>query len=569
MPVPLRPKVYDLLVAIIKAGGTMATKEYLMKEVWPDTVVTDNSLTVAICALREALDDKGELITIPGHGYRFLADVKEFPSMPATSTPFGERQNVHNTLEPLFSTLAILPFNTIGVKRGGRQLEMGLAESLITRLSRFSQIKVRPAFAFAMNPLRRDPCDVGRELNVETILTGSIQWHDNRIRVTVELVQSRTGISFWAEKFDEEITDLFSMQDLMSERIAHALVSMLNSHIQRQRSDPYTENREAYRAYLKATYFCNKRTEASLRLGLKYFADAVRLDPGFALGHVGIADCYLLQAIYCALPASDLWCKAKAAAMKALEIDHNLAAAHASLGYAHLNSWNWDDAAREMDRALELDPSNATAHHWYSDYLAALGKLDGAVLEMQAALEIDPLSLAVNTNLGLMLLFSGQYENAMAQLKETLKLDPDFAHAHVVLGEVYAQCGQYEEAIKEFRRARRDGDCAFASAEEGYTLALAGRSNQAKQVIKAMANSEENGRPRPESFALVYAGLGHLVQAFLWLERAFSYRSSSLVYLRVMPGFKGLQYDPRFEDLLNRMGLAAGPAASALHAIID
>lgn len=567
-PVALRPKLYDLLIALIQRRGQLAEKEYLIGQVWPDTAVTDNSLTVAIWDLRNTLGNRDQLVTIPGRGYRFLAPICQLPRT-GTASALHEAEHPASSGPCSLFRLAVLPFVTLSPQRDPC-LEMGLADAIITRLSRLSQVKVRPSCAVAKYHLRRLPDDVGdigRKLLVDMLLTGYVQRKDDKLRVTVQLVRVDNGVALWAGKFDAKAKDFFSLEDSISEGVAQALTHTVGLGERHQLSKWYTENSEAYRAYLKARHFFDKRTDKDLQTSFQYLSAAVRLDPGFALAYVGLADYYILQGIYCAQPADTLWSRAKAAAVKALSIDDSLAAAHTSLGYACAHAWEWKAAACELQAALELDPHSASAHHWYADYLAAVGRVDMAVAEMHRALELDPLSLMTNTNLGLMLFYAHRYREATAQLKETLAIDPGFVQAHLVLGEVHAQAGRFGDALEEVRAAQDAGEHLYARAAEGYVLALAGQLGDVHRIVDELNNYAHGSYLPPETLALVYTGLGDRAQAFRWLERAFAARSPWLVYLKVIPAFQSLKPDPRYSDLLRRLGLedttVVGPGSRA------
>jgi Tfp pilus assembly protein PilF len=382
-------------------------------------------------------------------------------------------------------------------------------------------------------------------------LEGSIQRAGDRVRVTVQLVSVRESRPLWAHTFDEQLTDIFTVQDSISAQVAQALTLKLTGEEQRLLAKRYTQNVEAYQAYLRGRYFWNKRNEESLNKSIVYFNEAIARDPAYALAYAGLADAHSVIGFYQfgKLPPQESFQKAKAAALKALEFDDSLAEAHASLALA-VGDVDQDDAAaeREFKRAIELNPNYATAHHWYSDFLALSGRHTEAMNEIKRALELDPLSLVINATLGERLYQARQYDEAIAHLRRTLEMDSNFGPAHYLLGLALEQKGFYDEAIAELSKARTlSGNNPWMVSALGHTLALSGRKADAQRVLGELRELEKARHVTPYDFAVVYQGLGQSEQAVEWLQKLPKDKIRRA--LKDDPRMDALQQDQRFQKL--------------------
>jgi DNA-binding winged helix-turn-helix (wHTH) protein/TolB-like protein/Tfp pilus assembly protein PilF len=412
-------------------------------------------------------------------------------------------------------SIAVLPFRPLGMAASDDYLGLGMADALITKLSNIRQISVRPTSAvvkFASSGGQTDPIAAGRELNVDSVLEGSIQRAGDRMRVTVQLVSVRESRPLWAHTFDERLTDIFAMQDSISAQVAQALTLKLTGEEQRLLAKRYTENVEAYQSYLRGRYFWNKRNEEALARSIAYFDEAIASDPGYALAYAGLADAHSVIGFYQfgKLPPEQSFQKAKTAALKALELDDTLAEAHASLALS-VGDVDADDAAaeREFKRAIALNPNYATAHHWYSDFLASTGRPAEAMLEIRRALELDPLSLVINATLGERLYHERKYDEAIAQLRKTLEMDADFGPAHYLLGLALEQKNLYDEAVSELNKARAlSGNNPWMVSALGHTLALNGKRNEALRVLEELRQLSKSRYVTPYDYAVIYQGLG-------------------------------------------------------------
>jgi tetratricopeptide (TPR) repeat protein len=404
-----------------------------------------------------------------------------------------------------------------------------------------------------------DPVAAGRELQVDLVLEGSVQRCDDRIRVTVQLVGVSEGASLWGARFDEKVTDIFAVQDSIAERLAAALVPRLTEDERRRLTARDTTDVEAHDWCVKGRYYLARRTDEALRKAIGQFEQAIARDPKYALAYAGLADCHtiLSSAGYDARAhvASE---SARAAAVKAVEIDDGLAEAHTALALVRFRlDWRWLDAEMEFTRAIELNPGSAAAHHFFALYLAAMGRSVEALAAIRRAQALDPLSLIINAAAGRILHFARAYTDAIEQYGATLDLDADFPDAHMNLGMTYLEVGRTEEAIRELKRASDlSGRRWLMLAVLGYAYAVSGLESEARRSIDELEQAAERGDVSPMLLTYPYAGLGESDLALRWLERSFEERSGLLIYLKVEPMFDRLRGNARFTALMRRLRLA-------------
>lgn len=538
--VPLTTKAFETLLYLVGRSGTVLEKDELLGAVWPDAIVEENNLTQAISSLRRAFgESRAEhryIMTVPGRGYCFVADVRT--RQPHSETPTA----------PASRTMAVLPFQPLVAEYRDPALELGMADSLIARLGG-REIIVRPVTSVRKYvESDQDPLAAGRELGVELVLGGSIQRREDSIRVTVRLVNTADGTSLWTGIFDEKLTDIFAVEDAIANKVAAALAMRLGIEEQKHLSKRHTENVGAYQSYLKGRFHWNKRGPQDLRRAIEHFKQATALDPSYALAYAGLADAYTLLA-NAGSPAHEIMPKALAVARTAVSLDDNLAEAHAALGnviiYYH---YDFVGAEREEKRAIELNPSYATAHHWYSELLMGLGRHDEALAEIRWALEIDPLSLILNRQYGASLLFARQYDAAIEQMKKTVELDANFAVGHSTLSVAYRMKGDYAESVEELAR--------FQELIGGEQTAALMRESFAKggweEFLRAMTDERRPANLTPYNVATFHAALGEKDRAFVELNKSYRNREAILGLLKVDPRFDSLHDDPRFEDLARR-----------------
>ncbi len=476
----------------------------------------------------------------------------------ATSGYFFLRGKSTPAADPVSTkAIAVLPFKPINAEGQNEYLELGMADALITKLSHMSQVIVRPTssvrkFAGA----GQDALAAGRELGVGSVLEGSIQRLDDRIRVTVQLVSVRDGATLWAANFDEGFTDVFAIEDSISTQVARALRLQLTSEEQKRLLKRYTENSQAYELYLKGRYFWNKRTEQGFAIAIENFNQAIDKDPNYALAYAGLSDCYALMSVWGALSANEALPKARAAAVRATELDDELAEAHTSLAFAMwIYDRDWTGAETAFQQAIQANPRYPTAHHWYAYFLAARGRFDEAIAQIKQARLLDELSPSINTDVGEIYCWTRHYDEALAQLREVLKTEPNFAPARNILGMTYIKVGRFAEGVTELETARRLDDGARVLSALGCAYGISGQRDKAQRITAELKELANHRYISPFSRALVYAGLGEKDEAFAWLEKAYHEHSDSIVILKVYPWLDPLRSDPRFADLMRRVGL--------------
>jgi len=473
-----------------------------------------------------------------------------------------------DTGDPASRALAVLPFQVLRVEEKSDEfLGMGMADAIITKLSNIHRIMVRPTSSVIKYfDGTHNIMAAGHELNVSYVLDGRIQRAGDRIRLTVQLVRMRDGVPIWATKFDENYTDLFTVEDSISEQVATALIPHLTGEERELLLRHETENTDAYQTYLKGRYFWNRFNDEDLQKALEHFREAIHLDPNYALPYVGIADYFNWAAIYSIGAPHDYFPQAKQAAIKALELDDSLAEAHAALAFTTLiYDWDWQGAEARFKRALELNSNYAPAHQWYSNLLAAQGRFDEAIAEIKRAQQINPLSLMDATIGGWTYYHARQYESALAEVKRAHEMDRTFGNGYTVLSLVYEEMGQHETAIEMAHRAQEfmEGS-AVPLWPLGYALARSGRQDEARAIAEKLNSLSSQVYISSYYRALVYTGLGDREQAFKFLEDAYEKRDEWLIWLGTEPKLDDLRSDPRFHSLLKRVGLTGNESERAL-----
>lgn len=565
-PVSLQPKVFETLLALVENSGRLVEKNELISRLWPDTFVEEVTLARNISDLRKALGESSAehkyVETVPKAGYRFVANVTQVGA--GETAVFVRRRTssrvvveVENDSAPALQSIAVLPFRLLAGGVDNEYLGPGLADALITRLSTIRRIRVRPTSAVLRYVgLMPDPVVAGRDLGVDSVLEGSIQSSDERIRVTVQIVSAHDGASLWAGKFDEKLTDIFSVEDSISEQVAAALMLRLTGEEKKLLTRRYTHSTEAYQLYLRGRFFWYKRTEKGMRKGIEYFNQAIEEDPAYAAAYDGLSDSYTLLAIRGMIPPKEGFEKAKAAAAKALEIDGTLGEAHASLAHVSLHDWDWSGLEEIFKRAIDLNPAHAIAYHWYAEYLAAMKRFDDAIDTVKQALKIDPLSPIISLTMATAYYQARRYDEAIEALLKGLEIDPNHSSLRSKLAEAYLQKGIYETAVNEMQEAvSLSGRSTERLAGLGRIYAAAGRSSQAREILDELYQLSKEKYVSPYCVAMVYAALAENDTAFAWLEQAYEERNPNLIELNTEPAFDGLRPDTRYGNLAQRIGL--------------
>lgn len=453
--------------------------------------------------------------------------------------------------------IAVLPFVNISSDSKDEYFADGLTEELIANLTKIGGLRViARTSVMRFKKTEKGIGEISNELNVGTVLEGSVRIAGSKLRVTAQLIDAASEEHLWVENYDKEMADVFAIQSDIAQRVAGALkIRLLSSEIEGV-SSRASANVEAYTMYLKGRYHWNKRSEAGLTAAISHFEQAIQKDPGYALAYAGLADCYSLMGLYAFREPSSVYPKAREFATKALEIDDSLAEAHASMGELLMQYYHdWEYAESSLLRAISLNPNYSTAHMWYATRLQALGKAEESLVEEKRALELDPLSMIVNTDLARTYYLARRYDEAMEQYRKTIEIDPTFALAHKGLADVYAVTGKFDEAIKQIEKALElSAGSLFIRDDLGYIYALSGKSEAAREIIKELQAASSRQYVPPYGIALIYFGLGEKDLGFEWLGKAYRARSF-MSSINLDPKFDGVRGDPRFVSILGDVGL--------------
>lgn len=599
----------ELLLSLVQLQGQLVTREQLVEKIWGKDVYldTDNSINGAIRKIRQVLKDDPEeprfIQTITGRGYRFIAPVSspdaepvavaEVPESPVREharrdsagrfTPLrvlaisifvtvivliaawgAYRQWFEFPVPPVRSggrgMLAVLPFENLTGDAGQEYFSDGMTEEMITQLGSLDPehmgVIARTSVMHYKHSQEQLP-QIAGELGVEYVLEGSVRRDGDRVRITAQLIQMKDQTHLWAREYDREAKNVLVMQSEIAGEISGEIQNALGEHrpiapVSQPILSP--EALEAYNLYLKGQYFWNKRTVEGFEEAIGYFRQATDKNPNDARAYAGLADSYALIGGYAGTPAADSVPQARAAALRALQLDDNLPEAHAALALVVQNhDYDWQTSEKEFRRAIELNPNYATGRHWYAEHLAWLGRFDEALRESERARELDPLSLIIAADNGAILYYSRQYDRAIAQFNAVRELDSGFPRSSLIF-EAYVQKGMLAEA-EAFEKGCA-GAFPWCLSNRAYTYGRAGKQTQAEKELRKLLASNEREPVDPIVMVPAYIGMGNNDQAMAWLERAFTQHSSGLTGLKVDPIYDPLRGDPRFQNLLRRVGLA-------------
>jgi serine/threonine-protein kinase len=463
--------------------------------------------------------------------------------------------------EGAIDSIAVLPFENQNHDANTDYLSDGVTESIINSLTQIPNLRViARGSSFRYKGRDADPVAVGHELGVRAVLTGRLLQRGDNLTVSAELVDVRDNKQLWGDQYQRKISDLLAVQREIATEISGSLRLKLSAPEQTRITKRYTDNPEAYQLYLQGRFYWNKRTEGANKKALDYFQEAIAKDPTYALAYTGIADSYSLESMHIdvgSLSPSEAAPKAKAAAMKALEMDDSLSEAHTSLAFIKLIfDWDFTGSETEFKRALALNPNDAAAHHWHSHLLMAIGRTQESLAESKRALELDPLGLIINVHLGWHYLNAHEYDLGINQLQKALEMDPNFGVGHWYLGLCYEQKGKYAEAESELRKAQDLlKENPAITADIGHLYAVSGRKDQALKLIQELSDLAKRKYVSSYNVGLIYFGLGEKDHGFEWLENAYRERSDMLVYLNADSRLADVHADPRFADLAKRVGL--------------
>ena len=581
----------------------------------------DHSLNTAIMRLREALGDSSEnprfIETLPRHGYRFIAPVEEVagseqskkdenavnsapefqpPEVESATVGLGLPTQPNRQLSPSrklvligflgtaaltlsmlatrylrsatagknqpaqITSIVVLPFENLSGDVDQQYFTDGMTDELIAHLAKIRSLRViSRTSSMEYKRTQKSLSQIAHDLNVNAVVEGTVLRAGDRVRITAELVQVATDGHLWADTYESPLGDILTLQNQVASAIANQIRISLTPEEQQQLASTRPVSAESYENYLKGRYYWNKRSEESLKKAIEYFQLATEKDPHYALAFAGLADSYSIigSTIVGTVPSREVAPKAKAAALKALELDSNLAEAQTSLATVRFNyDWDWAGAATGFQRAIELNPNYATAYQRYSLYLMAMGRTEESLSAMNRARELDPLSISTNFSLGWRHYMARQYDQAIEQLQNTLDMDPNFALPRMVLGKTYEQKGSYQQAIPELQKAASiSNDSPLMLGALGHAYGVAGRSEDAEEVLTQLQEQSKKHYVSPYYVAMVYAGRGENEKAMDWLEKAYQDRSNGLVFIKVDPQLDSLRSNPRFRGFLRRLSL--------------
>ena len=602
-----------LLQILLEHPGEVVTREELRTRVWTDESFGDfdQAVNIAIAKLRSALGDSAEsprfIETLPKRGYRFIADVSvvdadarpKKPESMASDVPaankdedklVGFRLPVAPKRQPwptrwiiaalaillslpilavwLFRSrgsapagirsLAVLPLDNLSGDVSQNYFADGMTDELITDLAQISALRViSRTSVMAYKGARKPLPQIARELKVDAVVEGSVLRSGDQVRITAQLIEASTDKHLWSQSYEGELRDTLALQSRVASAIADQIRINLTPQEKAALKNVKVVNPQAYESYLKGRYFWNKRTADGLKVALAYFNQAIDEDPKYAEAYSGLADTYALLGDwqYAVMTPKEAYPKAKAAAIKALQLDSRLGEAHNSLAFVLDGfDWNFDAAGKEFRRAIELNPGYATAHHWYAWHLGLLGHYDEAISEMKKAENLDPLSLIINADLAELLVLAHSDDSSIQQSRKTIEMDPNFALAHNQLAQAYLQEHKYDRAVAELQKAvQLSGGSPTCVANLARAYAVSGKRGETEKLLSDLKKRSNPDHSYAAEIAMIYASLGDTDQAMNWLEKGYDERFNPGVLLR--PGFDPLRSDSRFQNLVHRIGL--------------
>jgi TolB-like protein/DNA-binding winged helix-turn-helix (wHTH) protein/Tfp pilus assembly protein PilF len=456
------------------------------------------------------------------------------------------------------TSLVVLPFENLSADKDQAYFADGMTDELIAHLAKIRSLRViSRTSSMEYKGAHKTLSQIARDLKVDSVVEGTVLRSGDRVRITAELVQVATDRHLWAETYESQLGDILTLQSHVASAIVNEIRVKLTPEDQVRLATTRQVSTQSYENYLKGRFYWNKRSQEGLTKAIDYFQLAIEQDPNYALAYAGLADCYSIigSVIVGTVPALEVAPKARAAALKSLELDNTLAEAHTSLATVRFNyDWDWNAAASGFRRAVELNPNYATAYQRNSLYLMSMGRTSESIAEMNRAHDLDPLSISMNFSLGSRLYLAREYDQAIEQLRNTIDMDPDFVLPHLVLGQAYEQKRMYDQAITELRRAADISQSSPpAVAALARTYAVSGRTTEARKLLDQLMEQSKRRYVSPFYVAIVYAGLGENDQALDWIEKAYKDRSNAIVFAKVDPQLDTLRSTPRFQSLLHRL----------------
>ena len=547
--IPLSPKAADVLLLLVQNAGSVVEKKELLSAVWQDTFVEEGSLTRTISILRKALepgDGRQECIaTVSKRGYRFMLPVSEIAEQKGVG---GEK-----------TLLAVLPFDNLSGARDQEYFSEGLTEEMITQLSQLNPEKlgvIARTSAMRYKGSKKSARRIGQELGVQYLLEGGVRRAGRRVDITAQLIQVSDETHLWARKYERGIGDILAIQSDVAASIANEIKIKLAPQAEARLERSSMAEPRAYEAYLRGRYLWNQRTGKALQNSLQQFEKSIKHDPGYAPAYAGMADSYLSLLDDAYLQPRAATAQARQWAEKAISIDAAFAEPYSSLGHAHYHEFEWKEAERAFQRAIALNPNYPSAHFYYSLYLVAVGRHEEAVVEAKKALALDPVCLGVQTNVAIINYRAGRNDQAVEEGRRVLDIDRTYAHAHYVLGRAYIEKGMNREAILSSRRAvELEGSNLRYVASLAYIYGVAGKRNNASALLDKIKRIMVKRYVSAYLVAICYVGLGKKDEAQSWLARASEERSAESPFVKVDPRLAALRAEPRFREILQKLGL--------------
>lgn len=611
--VKLRGQPYLILEALLSRAGEIVTREELREKLWPaDTFVDfEHGLNTSVKKLRQALCDSADapryIETAPRFGYRFIAPVEVIPGSkpqpfvdakpialsPPVSPETGQLERSGRSLiafallvvlllgvgwylqstgrmkvrdssnaglaansKKVITSIAVLPLDNLSNDASQDYFTDGMTDELINDLAQLGGLRVtsRTSVMRYKGGTKTVP-QIGRELGVDALVEGTVERVGNRVRIRVQLIDAATDRHLWARSYDHELKNVLLLQSTAAHDIASEIGGqVVEPSTQLRASNERTVQTDAYEAYLKGRFFWNKRSLQSLQQAVKYFQQAIALDPTYARAYAGLAESYAIMG-YMVRPSNEQALKGRAAARRAIELDDQLPEAHTALGFiAENHDWDWQTAEKEYRRAIQLNPNYATGHQLYAECLALQGRFDEAFPEIGRARELDPLSLIIATDNGAILFFAHQYDRAIDQFRSVLEMDPNFPRAHMVIT-AYVQKGLFADALADAEGMRHREETGWNWGALAYIYGRSGQRAKARFALEQLERISRSQVVDPVSFAMAYIGMDDKEKALAWLQRAYQWHSGALTALKVDPTYDPLRSDPRFQALVRRVGL--------------
>ena len=596
----LTPKAFDLLLVLVEERGRTVEKDELLERVWAGTIVEENNLNQNITTLRKSLGDSRHesqyIATIPGVGYRFVAEVRKIEEGFAQSreedagvehrvTPAEVRTRPNRVFRyallilvplvlaaiayalytrekprPAVSSIMVLPLENLSGDPAEEYFADGMTDALIGDLAQIGRLHViSRTSSMHYKGTKKSLPQIAGEINVDAVVEGTVQRSGDRVVVRAQLIHAATDRHLWVQTYTRDVRDVLDLQSEIAQAIAREVHIQLTPGEQARFTARRPVQPKAYDSYLQGRYlFWNKRTEENINKAIELFENAIKEDANYAPAYVGLADCYAALSVVqvSALTPAEGRRRAEEAATKALELDSGLAEAYSALGYVNHYNWNWTAAEQHFKRALELNPNYANAHNVYASYLMTRGRVDESIAESNRARELDPFSLSISAQRGFLLENARRYGEAIEQLRAVIAMDPNHYQAYWLLGHTYAANQQFDEAVAAAEKAvALSGRTPGALGMLGLAYGLAGRKAEAMKILNELLELNKTRYVTPAALCNVYLGLGDKEKTFLWLEKAYEERSNYIAYLKVFPILDPIRSDPRFAALVQRVGL--------------